>query len=152
MMWHPEGRHLGQAASKALGVDCLPSRATRLHENKTNTEHPTEFEFQVNWSFRYAVAFSCFVVSDSATPWTVAHQGPLSMGFSRQEYYSGLPLASPVFVWKFLCEYVPNFAWNTLILTLNTLFVVCLKFKSGHPKFHVAMLLPSTSLSLPSSW
>ena len=26
-----------------------------------------------------------------ATPWTVAHQTPLSMGFSRQEYWSGLP-------------------------------------------------------------
>ena len=32
---------------------------------------------------------SCSVVSDSATPWTVAHQAPLSMGFSRQEYWSG---------------------------------------------------------------
>ena len=31
------------------------------------------------------------VVSDSATPWTVAHQAPLFMGFSRQEYWSGLP-------------------------------------------------------------
>ena len=30
------------------------------------------------------------VVSDSATPWTVAHQAPLSMEFSRQEYWSGL--------------------------------------------------------------
>ena len=29
------------------------------------------------------------------TPWTVAHQAPQSMGFSRQEYRSGLPLPSP---------------------------------------------------------
>ena len=29
------------------------------------------------------------------TPWAVAHQGPLSMGFSRQEYWSGLPFPSP---------------------------------------------------------
>ena len=29
------------------------------------------------------------------TPWTVAHQAPLSMGFSRQEYWSGLPFLSP---------------------------------------------------------
>ena len=28
------------------------------------------------------------------TPWTVAYQAPLSMGFSRQEYWSGLPLPS----------------------------------------------------------
>ena len=29
------------------------------------------------------------------TPWTVARQAPLSMGFSRQEYCSGLPFPSP---------------------------------------------------------
>ena len=31
-----------------------------------------------------------------ATPWTAAYQGPPSMGFSRQEYWSGLPFPSPV--------------------------------------------------------
>ena len=31
----------------------------------------------------------------SATPWTVAHQAPLPMGFSRQDYWSGLPFPSP---------------------------------------------------------
>ena len=30
-----------------------------------------------------------------ATPWTIAYQAPLSMGFSRQEYWSGLPFPSP---------------------------------------------------------
>ena len=30
-----------------------------------------------------------------ATPWSVPHQAPLSMGFSRQEYWSGLPFPSP---------------------------------------------------------
>ena len=30
-----------------------------------------------------------------ATPWTVAYQAPPSMGFSRQEYWSGLPFPSP---------------------------------------------------------
>ena len=29
------------------------------------------------------------------TPWTVAYQDPLSMGFSRQEYWSGVPFPSP---------------------------------------------------------
>ena len=31
-----------------------------------------------------------------ATPWTAAHQAPLSLGFSRQEYWSGLPFPSPM--------------------------------------------------------
>ena len=38
------------------------------------------------------VAKSCPTL---ATPWTVAHQAPMSMGFSRQEYWSGLPFPSP---------------------------------------------------------
>ena len=32
-----------------------------------------------------------------ATPWTAAHKAPLSMGFSRQEYWSGVPSPSPLF-------------------------------------------------------
>ena len=36
------------------------------------------------------------VVSDSATPETAAHQAPLSLGFSRQEHWSGLPFPSPM--------------------------------------------------------
>ena len=34
-------------------------------------------------------------MSDSATPWTVARQVPLSIGFSRQEYWSRVPFPSP---------------------------------------------------------
>ena len=31
-----------------------------------------------------------------ATPWIVVHQAPWSMGFSRHEYWSGLPFPSPI--------------------------------------------------------
>ena len=34
-------------------------------------------------------------VSDSAIPWTIAHEAPLSAGLSRQEYWKGLPFPSP---------------------------------------------------------
>ena len=34
-----------------------------------------------------------------ATPWTAAYQAPLSVGFSRQEYWSGVPLPSPTYSW-----------------------------------------------------
>ena len=37
-------------------------------------------------------------VQPFATPWTVAFQAPLSMGFSRQEYWSGVPRPSPLFL------------------------------------------------------
>ena len=35
-----------------------------------------------------------------ATPWTVAHHAPLSMGFSRQKYWSGLPFPTLKFMWS----------------------------------------------------
>ena len=38
---------------------------------------------------------SCSVVSDSATLWTAACQALLSMGYSRQEYWSGFPFPAP---------------------------------------------------------
>jgi len=41
-----------------------------------------------------------------ATPWTAAYQAPLSMGFSRQEYWSGVPLPSLVCV--YICLYIPR--------------------------------------------
>ena len=46
--------------------------------------------------YKYLVkSVSCLVMSNSVTPWTVACQAPLSMGFSRQEYWGGLPFPSP---------------------------------------------------------
>ena len=48
------------------------------------------------------VAQSCQTL---ATPWTAAYQAPPSMGFSRQEYWSGLPFPSPEWLlpnWEFL--------------------------------------------------
>ena len=43
-----------------------------------------------------SLLFSCSVMSDSfVTPWTAARQAPLSVGFSRQEYWRGLPFPSP---------------------------------------------------------
>ena len=41
------------------------------------------------------VYVSCSVMFDSVTPWTEAHQAPLSMVFSRQEYWSALSFPSP---------------------------------------------------------
>ena len=38
-----------------------------------------------------ALVLRCSVLSDSEITWTVARQAPLSMGFCRQEYWSGLP-------------------------------------------------------------
>ena len=47
------------------------------------------------WLVCVLCAQSLTCIQVFATPWTVAHQAPLSMGFSRQEHWSGLPLPSP---------------------------------------------------------
>ena len=47
-------------------------------------------------SYEGCAVLSCFsLLLLFATPWTVAHQAPLSKGFFRQEYWSGLPFPSP---------------------------------------------------------
>ena len=56
-----------------------------------------------------------------ATPWTAAYQAPPSMGFSRQEYWSGLPLSSPGLHW----------GWSNWALYWGTSDVIILVCSSG---------------------
>ena len=78
--------------------------------------------------------FSCSVMSSSfVTPWIVAHQAPLSMGFLRQECWSGLPFPSP--------GHLPNpgtelhlLHWQVDSLPLGHLGSSTIKF---HVNFHL---------------
>ena len=57
--------------------------------------------FSSAWRWKVKVkSLSC--VRLLATPWTEAHQAPPSMGFSRQEYWSGVPLPSPAMLVRFI--------------------------------------------------
>ena len=60
-----------------------------------------------------------------ATPWTAAHQAPPSMGFSRQEYWSRLPLPSPIYLFIY-------FIWITQ-LSCYQLKIDCYKCISCRP-------------------
>ena len=59
--------------------------------------------FKINVTYFYTTEYMCvcvwvgvfYCVWLFVTPWTAAHQAPLSMGFHRQEYWSGLPFPSP---------------------------------------------------------
>ena len=55
-----------------------------------------------------------------ATPWTVAYQAPLSMGFSKQEYRSWLPFPSPIKS-LYMCSNLANYWTNLYILSFSTL-------------------------------
>ena len=49
-----------------------------------------------------------------ATPWTAAHQAPPSLGFSRQEHWSGLPFPAPMHAsekWKWSRSVVSDSSW-----------------------------------------
>ena len=81
-------------------------------------------------------------VRPSATPWTAAYQAPPSMGFSRQEYWNGVPLPSPnlfLLNCKF-CESNDLPFYCTLSLTLLTALSVNAEI------FRVCCLLLSLTL------
>ena len=54
--------------------------------------------FSNAWKWKVKVK-SLSHVQPTVTPWTAAHQAPPSMGFSRKEYWSGVPLPSPFQIW-----------------------------------------------------
>ena len=70
-------------------------RMRKRHSLLEDTERGCSQEEQAGFQ-HVCVCVSCSVVSDSLRPpWAVAHQAPLSMEFSRQEYWSGQPFPSP---------------------------------------------------------
>ena len=74
----------------------LENLYTISHKHCSNCDK--SIEFLALHSYMYACTLSCSVVSDSLQPrWTVAHQAPLSMEFSRQKCWSRLPFSTPGF-------------------------------------------------------
>ena len=90
-------------------VDSVVSDSVRLHRRQpTRLPHPWDspgkntgaisFSNAWKWKVKSEVSQSCPTL---ATPWTATYQAPPSMGFSRQKYWSGVPLhilISPGFV------------------------------------------------------
>ena len=74
------------------GLSCLPFRSLTLWRQGLCTD-------QYNRSYCLAMVVGVVSLVSPvqlfATPWTVALQAPLSLGFSRQEYWSGLPFPPP---------------------------------------------------------
>ena len=68
---------------------------------QARTREWVAISFSNAWKWKVKVK-SLSRVRLSATPWTAAHQAPPSMGFSRQEYWSGVPLPSPGVVSRLL--------------------------------------------------
>ena len=84
--WHHwlNGHQFGQAPGVGVGQGSLACYSLWGRKESDMTEQP-------NW-----MTLSCFShVRLFVTPWTIAHQAPLSKRFSRQEYWSGLPFPPP---------------------------------------------------------
>ena len=82
--------------------------------------------FSNAWKWKVKVK-SLSRVRPSATPWTAAFQAPPSMEFSRQEYWSGVPLPSPLCaILKILINIVLNYNSSKCWLYLN-LYPICWK-------------------------
>ena len=72
--------------------------------------------FSNAWKWKWSRS----VVPDSVTPWTAAYQAPPSMGFSRQEYWSGVPLPSPVIT----LEYWKHVLLDQMITILQKMYTL----------------------------
>ena len=82
---------------------------------QARTLESVAISFSNAWKWKVKVK-SLSRVRLSATPWTAAHQAPPSMGFSRQEYWSGVPLPSPFTLLIRTKAEVFKMAYNVLYL------------------------------------
>ena len=94
--------HLPAAAAKSLQscptlcnpIDGSPPGSSIPGILQARTLEWVAISFSNAWKWRVKVK-SLSRVQLFVTPWTAAYQAPLSMGSSRQEYWSGMPLPSP---------------------------------------------------------
>ena len=102
--WH----RLAAAAAAAKSLQSCPTPSDPIDSSPPGSAVPGILKARtLEWvatSFSNAGKWKVKVKSLSrvrllVTPWTAAYQAPLSMGFSRQEYWSGLPLPSPQTSW-----------------------------------------------------
>ena len=94
----------GRAAAAAKSRQSCPTLCDPIDGSPPGSPVPGIFQsrtlewvaisFSNAWKWKVKVK-SLSLVWLLATPWTVAYQAPPSMGFSRQEYWSGVPLPSP---------------------------------------------------------
>ena len=102
--------------------------------------------FSNAWKWKVKVK-SLSRVWPSATPWTAAFQAPLSMGFSRQEYWSGVPLPSPIYIYlkqgwgqvalkssKIVVDFCFHYLWIFRCIKWSQVFPEREKIPCGHQK------------------
>ena len=77
-----------------------------------------------------------------ATPWSAAYQAPLSMGFSRPEYWSGVPLPSPIALTR------RTFVGKVMSLLLSMLSRLVITFLPRSKRLLISWLQPPSAVTL----
>ena len=80
-------------------MDCSPTGSSVPGILQARTLEWVAISFSNAWKWKVKVKLLS-PVQPSATPRTAAYKAPPSMGFSRQEYWSGVPLPSPLTKWE----------------------------------------------------
>ena len=103
--WNWKKSYDQPAAAAAKSLQSCPTLCDPIDGSPAGSAIPGIFQartlewvaisFSNAWKWKVKVKLLSHVWL-SATPWTAAYQAPLSMGFSRQEYWSGVPLPSPM--------------------------------------------------------
>jgi len=96
--------HVHTAAATAKSLQSCPTLCDPIDDSPAGSPVPgilqartlewVAISFSNAWKWKVKVKLLSYV-RPSATTWTAAYQAPPSMGFSRQEYWSGVPLPSP---------------------------------------------------------
>ena len=102
-------RFTDAAAAVAKSLQSCPTLCNPIDGSPPGSPVPRILQARtLEWVFiSFSSAWKCKVKVKSlghvwlfVTPWTAAYQAPLPMGFSRQEYWSGVPLASLIHWWQ----------------------------------------------------
>ena len=126
-MWKRRERRLKitSAAAAAKSLQSCPTLCDPIEGSPPDSPVPgilqartlewVAISFSNAWKWKVKVK-ALSRVRPLATPWTAAYQAPPSMGFSRQEYWSGLPLPSPESEWILhqMHEKRKQFEWPVL--------------------------------------
>ena len=127
-------------------IDSSPPGSPILVILQARTLEWVAISFSNAWKWKVKVK-SLRRVRLPATPWTTAYQAPPSMGFSRQEYWSGVPLPSPLLFWLPLNSFFGIYhfqksrelkkVWKFFVLEKSLAMCLLLKKKkkSPHPFF-----------------
>ena len=123
-MIRPAAKSLQSCLSLCSPIDCSPPGPAVPGILQTRTLEWVAISFSNAWKWKVKVKLLSHV-RFLVTPWTAAYQAPPSMGFSRQEYWSGVPLPSP-------CMQTLRHEWcfkdgNWLVSKVN-----CNRFSMGH--------------------